>query len=298
MLNNVFDLDLRLIRVFLAVADSHGVSAAQARLNVGQSTISAQLTTLETRLGFRLCERGRAGFRLTAKGEKFAASARRMMDALDEFGLEARNLDKRLAGTLAIGLIGHTPARHNQRLSQAIGRFRQRDEAVRIELLVRTPAELEELLLNGGIQLAIGYFWRRVGALQYAPLMNERQVAYCAPPHPLFTREGEVDPDEAAAHAWAWRDYPVPPEHAAVHPRHVMAVTGNMEAMAMLVLSGHHLGYLPEEMGRDYVARGQMRALNPARLSYEAAISVVTRRDGAAQPIVDAFLEDLEATQA
>src|SRR5450830_28037 len=96
MLSNVFDLDIRLIRVFLAVVDSHGVSAAQSRLNVGQSTISAQLGVLETRLGFRLCERGRAGFKLTAKGEKFADSARRMIEALSEFGMEADRKSTRL----------------------------------------------------------------------------------------------------------------------------------------------------------------------------------------------------------
>ncbi|QJQ00409.1 LysR family transcriptional regulator [Herbaspirillum rubrisubalbicans Os34] len=297
MLNNVFDLDLRLIRVFLAVVDSHGVSAAQARLNVGQSTISAQLNTLETRLGFRLCERGRAGFKLTAKGEKFADSARRMMDALTEFGMEARNLDKRLVGKLSIGLMGHTPAQHNARLAQVIRAFRQRDEAVRIELLVRTPGELEEMLLNGSIQIAIGYFWRRVSALQYAPLLQERQVAYCAPPHPLFEQPGEIEPEQAAQYAWAWRDYPVPPEHLPLQPRNIMAVTGNMEAMSLLILSGQHLGYLPEEMGRDYEARGQMRALNRERLSYEVGISVVTNRQSVKEPIVAAFLDDLQQTQ-
>src|SRR6218665_663285 len=53
------DLDLRLIRVFLAIVDAGGLSAAQRTLNVGQPTLSSQLATLETRLGFSLCARGR-----------------------------------------------------------------------------------------------------------------------------------------------------------------------------------------------------------------------------------------------
>ena len=64
MFSQLTDLDLRLIRVFLAIVDAGGVSPAQATLNVGQSTISTQLATLETRLGYRLCERGRGGFSL------------------------------------------------------------------------------------------------------------------------------------------------------------------------------------------------------------------------------------------
>lgn len=297
MLNTIFDLDLRLIRVFLAVVDAHGVSAAQSRLNVGQSTISAQLTALETRLGFRLCERGRAGFRLTAKGEKFAVSARRMLEALAQFGMEARNLDKRLVGQLSIGLIGHTPAALDGRLAQAIQRFRQRDQAVQIELLVRTPAELEDMLLSGRIQVAIGYFWRRVSALQYTALMQERQVAYCGRGHALFGLPGTIRPEQAAQHAWAWRDYPVPPSQVPLQPRQIMAVSGNMEAMSILILSGQHLGYLPEEMGRAQVERGQMRALNRKRLAYEVEISVVTSRHHASDAIVTAFLDDLEASR-
>jgi len=297
MLSNVSDLDIRLIRVFLAVADAYGVSAAQAKLNVGQSTISTQLSTLETRLGFKLCERGRAGFRLTAKGEKFADSARRMLEALAEFGMEARNLDKKLVGSLSLGLMGHTPARENLRLSEAIRRFRSRDEAVRLNMVVRTPGELEEMLLNGTVQVAIGYFWRRVPALQYTPLMLERQVAYCAPPHPLYRRAGGISAEEAAQWQWAWRGYPVPSGQVQVPRRNIVAVTGNMEAMSILILSGDHLGYLPEEIGGDYVARGAMAPLNPAELSYEVTIHVVTSRQHAENDIVAAFMEDLKSTQ-
>lgn len=297
MLSNVSDLDLRLIRVFLAVADAYGVSAAQARLNVGQSTISTQLATLETRLGYKLCERGRAGFRLTAKGEKFAAAARRMLEALAEFGIEARNLDRKLVGSLSIGLMGHTPSSENTRLSDTIRRFRDRDEAVRLNLVVRTPGELEDMLLNGSLQLAIGYFWRRVPSLAYLPLMQERQVAYCAASHPLHSRAGGVAPDEALAHQWAWRGYPVPAGMAPVPRRQVTALTGNMEAMAILILSGRHLGYLPEEIGQGYVERGLMAALNPAQLSYEVTIHAVSSRAQAGDELLDAFMEDLGRAQ-
>lgn len=43
MLGQPSDLDLRLIRVFLAVVDANGITPAQATLNVSQSTISTQL---------------------------------------------------------------------------------------------------------------------------------------------------------------------------------------------------------------------------------------------------------------
>src|SRR5262245_11542525 len=85
MLGRVSDADLRLLRVFAAVAECGGFAAAQALLNVSESTVSTHMHDLETRLGLRLCERGRGGFRLTADGEAVYRSARELFTALDRF---------------------------------------------------------------------------------------------------------------------------------------------------------------------------------------------------------------------
>ncbi|WP_201324984.1 LysR family transcriptional regulator, partial [Burkholderia sp. E168m23] len=254
MLGNLSTLDLRLIRVFLAVTDAGGVSAAQAVLNVGQSTISAQLSSLETRLGYRLCERGRSGFRLTPKGERFHAMSRKLLAALDEFGMAARHMDRQLVGTLNIGLIGHTPVSQNARIAEAIAAFRTRDEAVRFSISVRAPGDLEEKLLSNEIQIAVGYFWHRVPTLHYTPLFIERQIAYCGRGHPLFDGAGTLTPADVAGFEWAWRSYPLPEAQMSTTPDRVTATADNMEAVALLILSGHHLGYLPQHFAAPYVA--------------------------------------------
>ena len=69
VIGRLSDLDLRLLRIFVAVVESGGFSLASARLNVAESTISSHMADLEKRLGMRLCERGRSGFRLTDDGE-------------------------------------------------------------------------------------------------------------------------------------------------------------------------------------------------------------------------------------
>jgi DNA-binding transcriptional LysR family regulator len=67
------EVDLRLIRVFVAVADSHGFTAAQSELGMVTSTISNHVAALEQRLGTRLCQRGRGGFMLTPEGQTVAS---------------------------------------------------------------------------------------------------------------------------------------------------------------------------------------------------------------------------------
>ncbi len=298
MLGQSSDLDLRLIRVFLAVVEAGGVTAAQATLNVGQSTISTQLSTLETRLGYRLCERGRSGFRLTARGEQFMASAHKLLGALDTFSAEARSMGRTLVGTLNLGLIGHAPVNANARISQAIDRFRQRDGSVHFNVSVRPPGELETLLLDGKIHMAIGYFWHRVPALDYTTIFHETQLAYAGRGHPLFDKAGHVSPEETLTHTWAWRSYPLPEAAGSPAERPVTAVADNMEAVAMLVLSGRHLGYLPEHFAAPYVAQGLLAPLAPEAMRYDVPFDMVVRRDARRSDLLAAFIADMKAAHA
>lgn len=298
MLRTISDLDLRLIRVFLAIVDAGGVSAAQAMLGVGQSTLSSQLATLETRLGFGLCERGRGGFRLTAKGQRFVDLARAALLGLEAFSAQARNMHRQLVGNLAIGLIGNAPLQYNVLMGRAIERFRLRDEAVRLSVLVRGPRELEEMLLRDELQLAVGYFLHRAPALEYTVLFRERQIAYCSAAHPFAARAGAIGVDEAAEADWAWRTYPLPEAPLTGRPRHVTAEADNMEAAAILILSGAHLGYLPEHFAAPYVEAGLLHALDPAVFSYDVEICMVARRRGYLGDITAAFVQDMRAAWA
>lgn len=298
MLNTLSDLDLRLIRVFLSVVDAGGISAAQTALNVNQSTISTQLSTLETRLGFRLCERGRGGFRLTPKGVQFVQASRGLLQTVDHFCLDARQMGHKLVGQLKLGLIGHAAISANARLSQAIARFRQRDEAVTLSLAVLAPGQLEEEVTNGRLDAGIGYFWHRLPSLEYVALYTEHQVAYCATDHPLFAKAGMLVPAQLADYDWVWRSYPLPEADGpdgSLAPGQVTALADNMEAVAVLILSGQHLGFLPAHFAAPLVQEGLLAALNPALLQYHVTLHMVIRRQASRSEVLQAFLDDLVA---
>ena len=299
MLNKLSDLDLRLIRVFLAVTDAGGISAAQTVLNVSQSTISTQLATLEARLGFRLCERGRGGFALMPKGRQFAETSRQLIETIDRFCVDARQMERQLVGTLNVGLIGHAAIGENARLSQAIARFRARDQAVTLALKVMAPGLLEEQVINGEVDVGIGYFWHRLPNLDYSPLYVEHQVAYCGSAHPLFDRCGALSLAELGDCDWVWRSYPLPEvDNAMAAPagnRHVTALADNMEAVAVLILSGCHLGFLPEHFAAPLVRQGLLAALNPTRIRYEVTLQTATRHQVNRRDALQAFLDDLAA---
>lgn len=293
MFSTTTDLDLRLIRVFLAVVDARGITAAESSLGVRQSTISTHLAALEARVGFTLCERGRGGFKLTSKGERFAATSRSLIAATADFVAHVRDIDRKLVGTLSIGLIGQAPLVENARLAEAIGTFRRRDQAVRFSMKVASPQELEEGVVNNQFDLAIGYFWHRVPGLVYTPLFGEKQTIYCGRGHPLFHQTHTPGADVLQDCEWVWRTYPVPEEHIPLAGRRVTANTDSIEAATILILSGGHLGYLPVHYAEAFEQRGLVRAIGHDVYSFDVPFHLLMKRRTAERPIVKAFSHDL-----
>ena len=76
--------------MFIAVVEARGFTAAQTHLNVSGPTVSNHIAALETRLGVKLCQRGRAGFRLTPEGELVYRETQRLFAGVEEFRAEAR----------------------------------------------------------------------------------------------------------------------------------------------------------------------------------------------------------------
>ncbi|CAA0314180.1 hypothetical protein ALT785_30040 [Alteromonas infernus] len=71
MLNRLQESDIKLLRVFYAVASCNGFTAAEPVLRMQRPNISAAIKKLEERLDLVLCHRGRGGFQMTKKVKSF-----------------------------------------------------------------------------------------------------------------------------------------------------------------------------------------------------------------------------------
>src|ERR671935_2514750 len=78
------DLDISLVRAFLAVVDCGGVTAAASVLGLSQAAASQQLKRLEEALDCRLFERQGRRLVLAPAGERLLAQARRLLAVNDE----------------------------------------------------------------------------------------------------------------------------------------------------------------------------------------------------------------------
>lgn len=297
MLANLSEGDIRLLRVFAKVVEAGGFSAAQIELNVGQSTISMHMTALEERLKVRLCQRGRSGFSLTEKGKLIYQASQRLFEALDEFRSEAGAVRNSLAGSLTISIVDNLVTNPACRLHQAIGAFNRRAPEVQISVQVMSPTDLERAVLEGRSDLGLGACGRHSPYLSYIDMFEERQTLYCGRGHPLFERSREVTVADLKNEQFARRAYAAPNRFPAGFRLISTAVADLMDSVAVFILSGRYVGFLPAHFAQQWVAQDAMRPLLESRMSYQNPIYLAMRKTEQKKPVLAAFLTDLYLAQ-
>lgn len=291
------DVDLKLLRVFATIVKCGGFSAAQAALNAGQSTISEQMSHLETRLGVKLCQRGRSGFRLTEQGVAIYEATQRLLSAVESFCMDADVLKQHISGKLNLGIIDSTITDPDSPLPRATQRFVARGHDVHLSVYVGTPAELEERVLDGRLHLAVGHFPIHVPGLSYQMLYEEALGLYCGRHHPLHGSDAEGDAlhAELARCRIVARGYMQQYDLQQLGVAKAAATVDNIEALAILIISGAYLGFLPRHFAAPWVRTGDMHQLAAGSLDLLSPFDVITRRGATPPPILQAFLEDLAA---
>ena len=91
------DLDLRLVRYFVAVADELHFGRAAARLYVSQPALSKQIRKLEGQLGEPLLVRDSRRVALTVRGQRFYDEGRRLLEIAERMQRPVRPEGIRLA---------------------------------------------------------------------------------------------------------------------------------------------------------------------------------------------------------
>lgn len=294
------DIDLRSLEVFIAVVEAQGIANAQALLNRDASTISKQLRQLEERLGLRLCERGRGGFALTSVGEQVYRNTLDLTLALRRFEDGAETLKGHLSGKLRLAMIDNLISDPNCPLPHVLRRYgARRDNEVHLHMEVMAPFQIEQALLNQSADIGIGIFPAHLAELDYQPLYQETDWLVCSPAHPLAGAESLQDvQDELQSSAKVARHFLGSQDTTPLggDPKHVTAWVSNVEAAALLVLAGTHVGFLPNHYARAWIENGQMVAVRPDHYRRSSLIEATARRSPDSQtPAVDAFRDDLAA---
>jgi len=276
---NLADVDLRLLRVFHAVARNQGLAAAQNDLGVTQATISNQLSQLEERLGMRLCKRGRGGFALSEEGRLVLEASRNLFRSIENFRNALGAARGALTGDIYFGTVDAMWSSSDIRLDQAYRAFSEHAPKVVLHTEIASPQDLVQGLTEDRFHLALSPAQRIPQPLRAVMAFQERQSLYCGRGHPLFEAEdGDISVADLRFHAYVARSYMLDwagPAGVRLDPH---AVTSHMESSALFILSGRYIGHLPPHFAAHWVEKGDMRRLLDRDCSYLDRFYLAYRR--------------------
>ncbi len=277
-ISQIYDIDLKLLRCFCTIVEEQSFTAAQAALNLSQSTLSENLKSLEIRLGTRLCRRGPKGFKLFREGEVVYKAAKELFASVEAFKQKASNINQNAGYELSIGIQDGIVENPCARIHDAIHRFSDYYPNVRFRMEVMLGFQLAGRVADGMLHVGIGLVNEHYAQLSYEHLFDEQGFMCCGHRHPLYAIPEEeltlADIESAAYCNRGHLEY--------YHPERTRRsdtcgdVGLGIQSQLALILSGRNIGYVLDHTAQPLIASGALRALRPDRVRIVNPITAMT----------------------
>ena len=287
-------IDLRLLRIFATVVDCNGFQKAQLALNISQPTLSTHIASLEAKLGTKLCERGRGGFKLTDTGKDTYGAIQRLFLSIAAFEAHMGRVHGSRSEVLRISIIDTVVSWRDIGIEKAIAAFHVTFPDVAIDLEVVSPQLLEQSVMDGRRDIVIGPLTQALPGLEYRALATETHSLYCGRAHLWFQRnDTEITEADFLTAPFSVRAYRYFDDVYRFGRSTANASVSSMEGQEILILSGQYIGFLPDHAADRWVRSGDMRAVKPNQWSIRSPFSLGFRPGGALKDIKQAFVQGL-----
>jgi DNA-binding transcriptional LysR family regulator len=244
------DLDLRLVRYFISVAEHRHFGRAAADLRIAQPSLSRQIRTLEGQLGARLLDRTPQGTWLTEAGEVFLPRAKTLLRSAVQAAAAAR-----AAAQPSRITIGYTPGLI---VTPAVRNLRRQHPDADVQTLHLEWNEPREALLDHRVDAAVTRLPIRTDGLHVTILYDEPRLLLVPLDHRLAGKESVTLDDIAdepiprfSDPAWNayWRIDPRPDGSPAPDGPLVAAIEDKNE----LVAAGQAVAIIPGGLPADSI---------------------------------------------
>jgi DNA-binding transcriptional LysR family regulator len=181
------DLEPRLLRCFLAVADELHFGRAAARLYISQPALSNQITKLERTLGTDLFVRTSRQVELTPAGRALREDAPLALGALNRAAERARLAGEGNAGTVRLG---YAPVAGHETLGAILTAVERDSPNVTVIASQLYGAEIPGRVLTGDLDIGLALFPEPLRGVQSEPLRREPCALLLSKHHRL----ADIDP--------------------------------------------------------------------------------------------------------
>ena len=231
------NLDVDLLKTFLAIADNGSFTRAAEEVHKTQSAVSMQMKRLEELVGTPLFARDGRMSRFTQDGERLVDYARRIVAINDEAIYAFAKPD--LTGTIKFG----TPDDYAERfLPEILARFARTHPMVTVDVECLGSGELFERCKRGEMDLSL--VTHSCDILTQEPVRREKLVWVTSTRH--HAHMAEVLPLAVSHAGCGWRSMVLRALDGQQRKFRVAYSTPNSNAVNAAVLQGLAVGAIPE----------------------------------------------------
>ena len=290
------DLELRHLKLVLAIAETGNMTRAGSRLHLTQSALSHQLRDAEESLGALLFTRMPRRMVLTAAGERLLRAARMV---LTELGEAAQEIGRGVLGGRHVLRIATQCYTVYHWLPSRVRQYEKQFPGAEVQVVAEATPHPYASLLEGKLDLAIINTPVRDRLIRYAPLFLDEFVAIVAPQHRVASQRFVELRDFADETLFI---YPPREEScfltqilapAGVTPRNVQQIQLT-EAMIELVKGGMGVAVLARWAVAPHVASGSIRALPITKSGWRRQWQAAVLRNQPSDPHREAFVRLLQ----
>jgi DNA-binding transcriptional LysR family regulator len=176
------NLSLREIEYVLAVAAEENITKAAQHLYIAQPSLSQSLKKIEKEYGVPIFIRVQNRLKLTQEGELFVEAGNQVTKILRDLKNSVKEINDLKGGRLILGMPYHLGAFV---VPNVLLRFKQEFPDIDIQLHETTSTELERMVFNGSIDLAIMPLPLKNKSINYQPFLKSRMVLVVVKSDPL-----------------------------------------------------------------------------------------------------------------
>jgi LysR family transcriptional regulator, carnitine catabolism transcriptional activator len=176
------NISTRQLRAFLALVETRNFTRAAAAINLSQPAYSSLIRQLEDALGVQLFDRSTRRVELTADGEAFEASARRLVDEFEVAISDMHERATRRTGRVSIALL---PSLAADWLPRVLAGFRTEHPGIEFQVADVLSEPCIERVRGGQADFALAATRADTPELRAEPFCSDDFHLVCPAGHPL-----------------------------------------------------------------------------------------------------------------
>lgn len=258
------DLDLKTLRLLVAVCDAGNIKAAAAQEHIEPSAISKRIAQLEDALGTPVLLRGRRGAVPTAAGRALLEHARTVLFTMDRIEADMAAFKGGIKGQVRVAASASAIA---ETLLDDLTAFMRDDEHqdIKVDIEERFSKDIVAAVREGVASLGVCWSSIDFGGLEHRPYRRDELTLAVPLGHPLAGREALHFEDTLAYEHVGLQ--PSTAVHTMLHRAALRAgqamryrvVVSNFDAAFRVVAAGLGVSVVPREVSRIYVSADQVR---------------------------------------